>query len=179
MKKVSKILAVLSAAAMAATLCVSTAFAAEGNYSIIGTVNGNWDTDTALTDDDGDGIYEATLDVAAGSYEYKVRADEAWDEAWGAANDEGVTNAPGGGNCSLTLDADAKVKFSFDTTSDDSTTWACTATPVTEDEPTTPDTPDTPDAPVETGDASTIGFILAAMATAAGVAVVASKKVKE
>lgn len=87
----------------------------QGKLSIIGTVNGNWDTDTPMTDDDGDGIYTATLNIMAGSYEYKVREDCAWDEAWGATNDEGISNAQGGANATINLDADATVLFSIDT----------------------------------------------------------------
>ena len=51
-------------------------------YSVIGTINGNWDTDTDMTKGD-DGIYTATFtDVAAGSYKFKVRVDHDWSVAY-------------------------------------------------------------------------------------------------
>lgn len=47
------------------------------SYGVVGTVNGEWDTDTVMSDEDGDGIYTAQLTLEPGSYEWKVRANGA------------------------------------------------------------------------------------------------------
>ena len=51
----------------------------EHTYGVVGTLVGGWDNDVEMTKGD-DGIYVAVIsDVAAGDYEFKVRADKAWD----------------------------------------------------------------------------------------------------
>lgn len=56
------------------------------SYSVIGTLVGNWDVDTDMTKGD-DGLYKAVFEnVAKGSYEFKVRADKAWDIAYPSSN---------------------------------------------------------------------------------------------
>lgn len=51
-------------------------------YSVIGTINGDWDVDTEMTKGE-DGIYSATFtDVKAGNYKFKVRVDKDWSEAY-------------------------------------------------------------------------------------------------
>ena len=53
-------------------------------YSVIGTIVGNWDTDTDLVKGEG-GIYTAAFEnVAAGSYLFKVRQDHDWTVNWGS-----------------------------------------------------------------------------------------------
>lgn len=68
-----------------------------GSYStpyVSGTFN-NWSGDAnALTDEDGDGIYSTTLEIAVGSYEYKFTADN-----W--AIQEELTE---GSTCTITTD---------------------------------------------------------------------------
>ena len=56
-------------------------------YSVIGTINGNWDTDTDMTKGS-DGIYTATFnDVAAGTYKLKVRVNHDWTTNYGGGDD--------------------------------------------------------------------------------------------
>ena len=52
--------------------------AAEHIYSVIGTINGNWDVDTDMTKG-ADGLYSAVFQgVKAGDYKFKVRVDHDW-----------------------------------------------------------------------------------------------------
>lgn len=47
-------------------------------YSVIGTLVGNWDTDTDMEKGD-DGLYKAVFEnVAKGNYKFKVRVDKDW-----------------------------------------------------------------------------------------------------
>ena len=56
--------------------------AAEHIYSVIGTINGNWDADTDMTKG-ADGLYAAVFtDVKAGDYKFKVRVDHDWSVAY-------------------------------------------------------------------------------------------------
>ena len=56
-------------------------------YSVIGTINGNWDTDTDMTLGD-DGLYKAKFtDVAQGNYKLKVRVNHDWGECYGGGDD--------------------------------------------------------------------------------------------
>ena len=67
---------------------VKTGAAAEVShtYSVIGTLVGNWDVDTEMTKGS-DGLFRAVFDnVAKGKYEFKVRADKAWDIAYPSSN---------------------------------------------------------------------------------------------
>lgn len=58
----------------------------EHTYSVIGTLVGNWDTDTDMTKGT-DGLYTAVFEnVAAGAYEFKVRADKAWSVSYPVNN---------------------------------------------------------------------------------------------
>ena len=53
-------------------------------YSVIGTIVGNWDTDTDMQKGDG-GLYTASLEnIAAGNYEFKIRQDHDWAVNWGS-----------------------------------------------------------------------------------------------
>ena len=55
-------------------------------YSVIGTLVGNWDVDTEMTKGE-DGLFKAEFEnVAAGKYEFKVRADKAWTTAYPSSN---------------------------------------------------------------------------------------------
>lgn len=55
-------------------------------YSVIGTIIGNWDTDTEMTKGD-NGIFTATIaNVNAGSYEFKVRVDKDWTFSYPSSN---------------------------------------------------------------------------------------------
>ena len=52
--------------------------------SIIGTVNGNWDTDTDLTYNTETGAWEITTELAAGNMKFRMNHD--WAISWGGAN---------------------------------------------------------------------------------------------
>ena len=80
-------------------------------YSVIGTLVGNWDVDTDM--ELVNGLYTATIDnVAAGSYEWKIRQDHAWTINWGDNGDgTGVQDGPNfkaempeGGSITITFD---------------------------------------------------------------------------
>lgn len=80
-------------------------------YSVIGTLVGNWDTDTDMKLVNG--LYTATIDnIAAGSYEWKIRQDHAWTINWGDNGDgTGVQDGPNfkaempeGGSITITFD---------------------------------------------------------------------------
>jgi hypothetical protein len=55
------------------------------SISIIGTVNGNWDTDTDLTYNKETGAWEVTTELAAGNMKFRMNHD--WTISWGGAND--------------------------------------------------------------------------------------------
>ena len=56
-------------------------------YSVIGTINGNWDTDTDMTKGD-DGLYKAEFtNIAKGTYKLKVRVNHDWNENYGGGDD--------------------------------------------------------------------------------------------
>ena len=52
--------------------------------SIIGTVNGNWDTDTDLTYNTETGAWEVTAALKAGAMKFRMNHD--WTISWGGAN---------------------------------------------------------------------------------------------
>ncbi len=54
------------------------------SISIIGTVNGNWDTDTDLTYNKETGAWEITTTLAAGNMKFRMNHD--WTISWGGAN---------------------------------------------------------------------------------------------
>ena len=54
------------------------------SISIIGTVNGNWDTDTDLTYNTETGAWEITTTLAAGNMKFRMNHD--WTISWGGAN---------------------------------------------------------------------------------------------
>lgn len=128
MKMNKKALSILLAGATVASVVVaSTAsasavyedFETEGaTYGVIGDFN-TWEGDVALTDEDGDGLYTATVSVPVpeeGAIStYKVRANGGWDYSWGATNADGVT-ANSQDNCSFTEEQYGKdVTVYFDT----------------------------------------------------------------
>lgn len=58
-------------------------------FTTLGVIGGfsDWAEDVPMTDDDGDGIYEAEIDVV-GTHEFLVRADGKWDDKWGAYDED-------------------------------------------------------------------------------------------
>ncbi|MFV4912463.1 pullulanase-type alpha-1,6-glucosidase [Microbacterium lacticum] len=75
---------------------------------------GDWDpacAATTLEPVDGTTQYARTFDVPAGTYEYKIALNGAWDEGYGA------DGAAGGANIPLTIAGPASLRFVYDDTS--------------------------------------------------------------
>lgn len=69
---------------------------------------GDWDPTCTASDyifDPNDRVWQRTLNLPAGNYEYKAALNNSWDESYGT---------PGGGNVGLNLAAPRSVKFYFD-----------------------------------------------------------------
>ena len=133
-----KIIGIALAAAMVTSMgavsMVSASAAGESEsvfttLGVIGTLVGSWDNDVDMADEDGDGIYTATIPaVAEGSYEFKVRANDDWKFAWTTFNQEenegaGSTCYPGAPNIPITLDATSDVTVMIDTNDEDYEWW--------------------------------------------------------
>lgn len=58
------------------------------SISIIGTANGNWDTDTDLTYNQATGAWEVTTTLNAGEMKFRMNHD--WAISWGGANGDGT-----------------------------------------------------------------------------------------
>ncbi len=108
---------ITSMAAIATTSVAAADFvASEHTFGVIGAfASSNWGTDVAMTDADGDGVYEATV-TDAGSYEFKVRADGAWDWSWGTYEEEYDRTQNSQTNCSVTVAEGQKLIVKLDTT---------------------------------------------------------------
>ncbi|HZG66724.1 MAG TPA: pullulanase-type alpha-1,6-glucosidase, partial [Herpetosiphonaceae bacterium] len=87
------------------------------NVTIAGTLQSalgcprDWQPDcshTALTYDPVDDLWQATFELPAGEYEYKVALNNSWDENYGAKAE------PHGANISLKLAAATSVRFIYD-----------------------------------------------------------------
>lgn len=150
-----KALSILLAGATAASVVVaSTASVSavyesfdptDATYGVVGDLTG-WgaDPDIALTDEDADGLYTATVTVPETGSSYKVRANSDWSYSWGALDDNGVT-ANSQTNCSFDESLwGTEVTVYFDTRSGlgGVDTWY-----VGTDEPEVPDIPDVPSTP--------------------------------
>ena len=87
-------------------------------WGVVGTLVGGWDDDVEMTKD-ADGLYKAVVEnVAKGDYEFKVRADHAWDISY-----------PGGDNYKLNVAQDAStvtVTFNEETKAVDANVSAAT-----------------------------------------------------
>ena len=115
MKKIAKrVITAVLAMAMVIGMMAMTAFAADDTYSVIGSINGNWDKDTDLVKQ-ADGTYSVDItDVKAGSYEFKIRTNHAWDN--GEYNLEGDASS-GGANAKVDVAKDGStVTVTFDGT---------------------------------------------------------------
>lgn len=176
MRKIfKKIAAFVATAAMVTTIC-GTALA-EDTYSVIGTINGNWDTDTDLVAQ-GDGTYSVVIpDVEAGSYEFKVRTNHEWDN--GEYNLEGDASS-GGANIVWEVTEKCDVTVTFD--GEKVTVVNGSAAPA-EDPADAPEDPaeepaDAPTAP-QTGDATPVAAAVVAMlAMGCAVLVLNAKKAR-
>ena len=81
--------------------------AAEHIYSVIGTINGNWDVDTDMTKG-ADGLFAAVFEgVKAGDYKFKVRVDHDWSVAF-PANDYALTVESDGSTVTITFNEESK-----------------------------------------------------------------------
>ena len=134
MKK-SKILSIALVAAMAASMAVVSVSALESadikshTVGVTGSFN-NWgnngEADVALTDDDGDGVYEGTIEIAEvtadmiseamtdkgpngggaqsrgfNAIQFKVRLDGTWDNSWGDYEEAFVRTENSQTNCAV------------------------------------------------------------------------------
>jgi hypothetical protein len=84
---------------------------APGNYQSELGCSGDWDPACLrswLEDPDGDGIYQFSTAIPAGTYETKAAINEDWTESYGAGG------VPGGPNISFTVPANATVTFTYD-----------------------------------------------------------------
>ncbi|WP_203581622.1 pullulanase-type alpha-1,6-glucosidase [Microbacterium hibisci] len=108
----------LTAAALILTggvAAIAPAAAAERTFALVGSLQSelgcadDWKPDCAATElaaTETAGVYAADFDVPAGSYEYKVAVNDAWDESYGLNG--------GGDNIPLTIDGPATLRFVFD-----------------------------------------------------------------
>lgn len=110
---------------------------------VIGAFNG-WSADEAMTDEDGDGVYEATITITGesesadhpGTTEFKIRADGAWDFSWGEYEVDNDRTQNSQTNCSVafTNGDTVKVKVQLDTTKVDARALANADSVVNEDD---------------------------------------------
>ena len=84
------------------------------SFGVIGGFN-EWAGDMPMTDPDGDGVYEATVDVV-GTYEFRVRADNSWDYSWGVYEPDYDRTQNSQTNFSATVKEDQKLIVRLDTT---------------------------------------------------------------
>ena len=76
-------------------------------YSVIGTINGNWDVDTDMTKG-ADGLYAAVFEgVNAGDYKFKVRVDHDWSVAY-PGSDYAFNVENDGSTVTITFNEDSK-----------------------------------------------------------------------
>ena len=68
-----------------------------------------------MTDNDGDGIYEAVIDKA-GEYEFFIRADGSWNYCWGAYDDWNDCTQDSYNVYKATVSDGQKLTIRFDTT---------------------------------------------------------------
>ena len=94
-----------------------SAEAAEHVWTVVGTLVGGWDNDVAMTKDN-DGLYVAVVNnVAAGDYEFKVRADGGWDIAYPSENYQ-LTVEQDNSTVTITFNpSDNSIGVSFDVSS--------------------------------------------------------------
>jgi hypothetical protein len=91
--------------------------AAEHIYSVIGTINGNWDVDTDMTKG-ADGLYAAVFEgVNAGDYKFKVRVDHDWSVAY-PSSDYAFNVESDGSTVTITFNEESKEVKATVTTAD-------------------------------------------------------------
>lgn len=165
MKKIAKrVITAVLAMAMVIGMMAMTAFAADDTYSVIGTLNGNWDKDSDLVKQ-ADGTYSVDItDVKAGSYEFKIRTNHAWNN--GEYNLEGDASS-GGANAKVDVAKDGStVTVTFD-----GTKAAVTVKDASAAAPAAP-----ADKTPAAGDSSVMVYIVAAVAALSAVVAVVAKR---
>lgn len=117
---------------LALIMCLSVlsvaAFAADyDTISLIGTL-GDWTQDYVMTETS-DNVYTLTMNLEAGNYEFKFRANKAWEVNWGgtfmASGQEFGLNANGANIC-IAVEETCDVIFKLDLTNADAP--KCTVT---------------------------------------------------
>ena len=80
--------------------------------------------DIDMTDADGDGVLIGVVrDLAAGDYEFKVRADGKWDDSWGMYEEEHDRTMNSQTNCKVTVTEKTDLIVALDTRGEDSALW--------------------------------------------------------
>ncbi len=116
-RRLHAVLAAVAVAIASGLAATSPAQAVTSTVTVAGSLQselgcpGDWQVDCAATDLAQVGtstVYQATFDVPAGSYEFKVAINHSWDENYGA---DGVA---GGANIPLVIGGPATLVFSYD-----------------------------------------------------------------
>ena len=168
-----KIIGIALAASLVASMATVAVFATPSAdqvkpFKTLGVIGGfnEWGGDVEMTDEDGDGVFEATVEVT-GEYDFKVRADGAWDTSWGVYEEEYDRTQNSQTNCHATVAEGQKLVVKLDTTKVDDAAKANAESYVNEDGfnfdeegfdfwpvtfEVTGDTVETDDEPIETVD---------------------------
>ncbi|NYE18786.1 pullulanase-type alpha-1,6-glucosidase [Microbacterium immunditiarum] len=117
--RLRRLTATIAVAALVATgsvgVIAAPAAAADRTFALVGSLQselgcpGDWQPDcaaTELTATDTEGLFAAEFEVPAGTWEYKVAVNDAWDESYGLNG--------GGENIPLTVAGPATLRFLFD-----------------------------------------------------------------
>lgn len=94
---------------------VATPTTTYGSVSIIGSVNGDWNNDTQLTQSTFDPHLWTIHGVALNGGEFKFRANNAWDDNWGTNNEFFGVATIGGANIPITAQWTYDVYFNSGT----------------------------------------------------------------
>ena len=167
MKKIAKrVITAVLAMAMVIGMMAMTAFAADDTYSVIGALTGGWeDANDVDMIKQADGTYSVDIkDVKAGSYEFKIRTNHAWNN--GEYNLEGDASS-GGANAKVDVAKDGStVTVTFD-----GTKAAVTVKDASAAAPAAP-----ADKTPAAGDSSVMVYIVAAVAALSAVVAVVAKR---
>ncbi len=80
--------------------------------------------DVPMTDTDGDGVYVGVYkDLAAGEYEFRVRADSAWADSWCMYEEDYDRTMNSQTNCKVTVDGTTDLIVMLDTNGNDEVLW--------------------------------------------------------
>ena len=90
-------------------------------YSIIGSMT-SWTGDIPMYDNGG-GLISGEFTINAGTYEFKVRKDKAWDLSWGVYEPDYDRTQNSQTNCTITVENTTTVRVILDATGDDIELW--------------------------------------------------------